>query len=400
VSFVAGLAICRNSRFQRKLFQAQKENSMKKSAKHCLTRVFVGFGLLLFSSAGWAATTTVNCPTEPKQNVPIASGDTYSGANCVLNTTGDVDSFTFNASAGDTWTVVGGVGTTHASDICVALNAPGSNGTHLFYGCTAAYGGILSTSTTMKLTVAGTYTIVVSEELNGETLYNLSLERISPAPTDATALTLSKNIVGSVPTPTGQEAYTFYGATSGTYEIAVSYTSGPDNACLNVYQSGTTVLKAGPPCTIYAGGEYTITEYVTPSANGTFVVDIYGSTDDETTNYNLEISCYSGTCPVQPPPPVCTLKDSPSYNASTETLTMTFTLATPAAATWNTWLTTGNTMQTLWSQSKPITEPAVTISKTKTGLPKSGKIGILSTLTTTTAGITCSSWTVVNTGTP
>jgi hypothetical protein len=151
---------------------------------------------------------------------------------------------------------------------------------------------------------------------------------------------------------------------------------------------------------LYAGGEYTITEYVTPSANGTFVVDIYGSTDDETTNYNLEISCYSGTCPVQPPPPVCTLKDSPSYNASTETLTMTFTLATPAAATWNTWLTTGNTMQTLWSQSKPITEPAVTISKTKTGLPKSGKIGILSTLTTTTAGITCSSWTVVNTGTP
>ena len=96
---------------------------------------------------------------------------------------------------------------------------------------------------------------------------------------------------------------------------------------------------------------------------------------------------------------VCLLKDTLSYNATSGVLTMTFTVGTPVAATWNGWLTYQNKLVSLWSQGLPLTEPPV--SKTMThALAKSGTVGVLSTLTTPTGGITCSSWQTINTGTP
>lgn len=95
--------------------------------------------------------------------------------------------------------------------------------------------------------------------------------------------------------------------------------------------------------------------------------------------------------------PVCVLTDLPSYNATTGILTMKFTIGTPAVATWNGWLTENNSMQSLWSQSQPETGLPVSVTKTHT-LAKSGKVGILSTLTLPTVGITCSSWQTVSTG--
>lgn len=95
--------------------------------------------------------------------------------------------------------------------------------------------------------------------------------------------------------------------------------------------------------------------------------------------------------------PVCILTDAPSYNATTGILTMKFTVGTPSAATWNGWLTVGNTMQLLWSQSQPETGLPVNVTKTH-ALAKSGEVGILSTLTMPTVGITCSSWLTISTG--
>jgi len=355
------------------------------------------FAVVLIPSSGWA-TMTKNCPTEPTQNVPIVSGETYWGTNCVLNTTGDVDSFRFTASAGDTWSMAAGFGASAKSDICLTLYAPGSTGTHLFYGCTWSGGGVPAVATNQKLTVGGTYTIVVTELSNGTTLYGLSLERIGPPPPDATVLALSKNVAGEVNPPTAQDAYTFYGATTGTYEIAASLISGTSDICFNVYQSGASVLGGAAPCTWSGGGVLTITANLTPKANGTFVVVVYAASNDGTANYDLEVSCYLGTC--TQPPPKCALKDVPSYNATTGTLTMNFTIGTPVAATWNGWLTYQNTMQLLWSQSEPITEPPVTVTQTQANVAKSGQVGVLSTLTTPTGGITCSSWALVKTGKP
>jgi hypothetical protein len=89
----------------------------------CLAGLFLA--VILMPSSLWAHE-TLPCPTEPAQDVPIASGETYWGPNCALHTKGDVDSFQFKASAGQTWSVVTGLAPSPATDICLSLYAPGS----------------------------------------------------------------------------------------------------------------------------------------------------------------------------------------------------------------------------------------------------------------------------------
>jgi hypothetical protein len=99
--------------------------------------------------------------------------------------------------------------------------------------------------------------------------------------------------------------------------------------------------------------------------------------------------------------PSCTLDDTATYDATSSTLTMKFAINTFAASTWNAWLTYQNTIEQLFSVSQPMTKnPPETITKTYTDLPKEGEVGVLSTLTTPTHGIVCSSWVQVDTGTP
>jgi hypothetical protein len=357
------------------------------------------FAVILLPSSSWAATTK-NCPAEPAQHVPIVSGETYAGTNCVLNTTGDVDTYTFTAAAGDTWEIVLGLGASPKSDICLALYAPGST-TFLFGGCTLASASVDSVATIQKLAVAGTYTIVVTESANGTTFYQLSLERINPVPSDAIALTFSKVVTGEI-TPTVQDAYTFYGVTTGGYEISASYTGGSADVCFNVYQSGTSVLSGGPRCTAYFEGLYAIIELVNPEQDGTFLVIVYANGNDGTAKYDLAVSCLSGNgCEL----PRCVLTDASTYDATYGTLTMNFTVGTPVAATWNGWLVDQGRVQSMWSQPLPVTEPPKSVIKKKTGFAKSGVVGILSTFytqptTKATGGITCSSWQTISTGKP
>jgi hypothetical protein len=97
--------------------------------------------------------------------------------------------------------------------------------------------------------------------------------------------------------------------------------------------------------------------------------------------------------------PPCTLADVASYNAKSNTLTMNFTVGNQSAVKWNAWLTSGINITGLFSVSQPITNPPKAITKT-TVLSPAGTVGVLSTLTTPTNGIICSSFVTVNTGTP
>src|SRR5271169_6038672 len=106
---------------------------MKKSAIFGLLLASL-FAVVLTPSSGWA-TTTKNCPTEPASTA-IVSGETDSGTNCVLKTTGDIDSFTFTAAAGDTWSMVLGFNGSPATNICMSLYAPNSGGTAMYHNCT------------------------------------------------------------------------------------------------------------------------------------------------------------------------------------------------------------------------------------------------------------------------
>jgi hypothetical protein len=144
-----------------------------------------------------------------------------------------------------------------------------------------------------------------------------------------------------------------------------------------------------------AGAQLYVTE------TGTNTIGEYNATTGTAINPKFIIGL-SGPAGLIVIPPPCTLIDTASYDATTSTLTMNFTVGNNenSAVMWNAWLTYQDTIESLFSESLPITNPPAAITKTKTDLPKEGEVGILSTLTTATAGIVCSSYVQTNTGTP
>jgi hypothetical protein len=346
---------------------------------------------LLLSQAALAS--SLNCPKEPAAGTPIVSGDVYSGSNCELYTPGDVDSFAFNANAGDTWQIIvayqGGVPGT-----CMALSDP--NGKVIYPSTNCTYNGELVDSQT--LTVTGQYTIhLTMQGDSSDGTYALSLERINPFPPDAQPIALAHAIDGTTSPATAQPTYTFYGVTTGTYQVSVSYTGGVAGTCLNLYYPGSAKPQPSPDQGCTYNGTYQFT--FTPPKNGTYMV-LLDSQGDATGDYSFEVSCYSGKCTQAVPPP-CTLKDTLTYDSTTDTLTMNFSVGNTekVPVKWNAWLTYQNTIKHLFSVSQPVTNPPASITQ-KISLSPEGTIGVLSTLTTASKGIVCSSFPEANTGTP
>jgi len=182
-------------------------------------------------------------------------------------------------------------------------------------------------------------------------------------------------------------------------KVIATLPSGPtQDICMAVYQpSGAS---AGGGCTYYPNGTDSVVIDFTPTANGTSMAVVSVDGNDATmASYDLEVSCLVGTCPPFKVPPSCTLEDALSYDASTSTLTMDFTIGNTYTTTWNAWLIYQNTTTSIFSAAQPITSPPVSITKTYTGLSAEGIVGVLSTLTTPKKGIACSSWEEISTGT-
>jgi hypothetical protein len=465
---------------------------MKLTRNFVLPLAALFFGLLIAPRSAQAQ--VLDCPPEPKQNVAIASGNVYSGANCTLYTAGDVDSFVFTGNSGDIWQPVLGY-VSGATSMCLTLYNPSQ--AQIFNGCMNIGFGGDSVVTSLELATGGTYTIVVTEDGQAPAdSYALSLERLYPAPPDAKPIALSQSVSGEVTPQTDQNLFTFYGATTGTYQASATYTGLGTSQCVTAYNPDGTLAKtssgSNPGCANIAFGGNTVTFDFTPDENGTILLLVAADGNDGTVSYNLEATCLLGTCPTKVPttttltsspnpsgdgqavtftaevsssdgtPPngetvsfmsgtkllgtgtlssgaatfsdsklsagattsvtavyagdstfltstsnvvkqmvygPCTVIDSLSYNATSKTLTMNFTVGNIVATTWNAWLTYQNTLEELFSVAQPITNPPVPVTKTTT-LSKEGTVGVLSTLTTATNGIYCSSYVQINTGTP
>jgi hypothetical protein len=294
----------------------QEKNTMRISMKSRLQLAAVPFLVILVSSPGWSLTgpTNKNCPVEPAQDVAIVSGETYWGSNCVLHTIADVDSFQFNSSAGQTWTMVLGLGATANTQITLTLLAPNSSGgTHIFQGSTCTYCEVpgptlYSVTATVTLPISGTYTVVVTETSSVVQTYGLSLEEINPLPSDGIPLTLGQSVNGLVNPPTAQNAFTLTASQSGTYEIVVQLAPNPaQQVCLTTYDpSGKTVSRncTCTFCEVPGPPSYSVTKYLAPPASGTYLLLVTEAGNDGTVGYNIEVSCYSGTCGALPPPAV------------------------------------------------------------------------------------------------
>jgi len=361
---------------------------MTVSRKVLLPSTALFFGLLFAPRAAQAQAHVADCPKEPQTGVSIASGDTFSGANCLLNSPGDIDGFTFSANAGDTYQFALGY-QGGATNVCLTLLDPNSV-TIITQTCTNVNGIALEKT----LTTTGSYNILITEPTGGGQAvdaYALSVERISPFPPDALPTTLSTEVTGTI-VPTEQNAFTFTGSTTGTYQVTITYTGGSVNACIYLYSPGSIIPNTLSGCTNVNSYQFQFT----PPQNATYMLLVNGAGNDGTVGYNLEVACLAGVCKQTSPPP-CTVKDAASYASGT--LTMNFTVGNNVATTWNIWLSSQNTITTLYSAAQPKTVPAVPITKTAS-LSPAGIVGILSTLTTPTKGIFCFSYEEVNTGTP
>lgn len=378
-----------------------------------IRRVLLLFGLLLVPR-GALADSYANCPVEPT-STPIAPGETFSGSNCKLNTDGDVDSFVFSGTTGETYQLAVAINGAAPTNMCLTLFNPSR--VQIFSGCTIVGAGVVSVVTDQKLTATGTYTMDITETSNATLNYGVSLERLFPFPKDAQLVPkLGQSVAGDITPLTDSDAFTFPSATTGTYRVTATMTSANSNLCMTVYFSDFTT--AGSGCTIIGAGINIVQIDFTPTSAeaGTNMAFLSVAGNDSTATYNLEVSCLAGTCPPVTFPS-CTLTDTLSYNATTSTLTMKFTVGNSlgTAANWSAWLTYADpqgtsldTMQSLFSVSQPTqpnTTPPKSITKTFTGLSKEGTVGVLSTLSTPhlstakTEGIACSSLVQINTGT-
>jgi len=280
--------------------------SRMKSAIEALVPPSIRFGafqavllfalLLLLPSAALAQGT--NCPPEPAQGTPIYDGEVYFGSNCNLYSPGDVDSFTFDASSGETYHLALGINGAAPVNICMTLYDPDFK--NIFSGCTSVgypnyrYSVVLD----KMLATTGTYTIVATESSTGTISYALALERLYPFAPDAQQINLATQTPGNINPITDSNEFTFPSATTGKERVSATVPSNASqNICLRVYQpNGTTVQNDVCTSVGYPNYIYTITVDFTPTQNGMSMAFLYVAGNDGTVTYTLEASCLLGTC--------------------------------------------------------------------------------------------------------
>jgi len=247
---------------------------------------------------GAALAQGTNCPPEPAQNTPIYDGQVYIGSNCNLYSPNDIDSFTFDASSGETYHLALGINGAAPVNICMALYDP--NFKSIFSGCTSVgfpnyqYSVVLD----KMLATTGTYTVIATESSSGTISYALALERLYPFAPDAQQIALATLTNGAINPITDTNEFTFVSATTGVEEVSATVPSNAtQNICLRVYQPNGTPVQ-GDVCTSIGFPNYinTIQVTFTPTQNGMSMAFLYVAGNDGTQTYTLEATCKLGTC--------------------------------------------------------------------------------------------------------
>lgn len=269
---------------------------MPVATRFTFTLTTILLGILLVAPAALAQ--GMNCPPEPASGTPIYDGETYIGANCTLQSPGDVDGFVFTGNNGETYHTVLAINGSATTNICLKLYDP--NGSNIFSRCTSiGYPNyVYSVVANQALTVTGPYTIDISETSTATISYALSLERLYPFPPNEQEINLETEYPADITPISDSQAFTFEGATTGTLQVSATVTNNPSsNLCMDVYfQDGTHV--GTEQCTSIGYPNYvnTINIDFTPTQNGTYMAFFQVAGNDGTVTYTMEVSCIVGTC--------------------------------------------------------------------------------------------------------
>ncbi|MGB8889368.1 MAG: choice-of-anchor tandem repeat GloVer-containing protein [Candidatus Korobacteraceae bacterium] len=269
---------------------------MRISTRFALSLATLLLGVLLASTAARAETT--DCPPEPASGTAIDDGEVYAGPNCTLQSPGDVDSFVFTGTSGETYQLAVGINGAAPTNICLTLYDP--NQVIVFSGCSSIGYPHYQNSVVVDqmLTVTGTYTIAITDAGSGTLNYAVALERLYPFPPNAQGVNLGVDVSGDINPITDTNAFTFQIATTGRERASATLTGTiSQNICMTVYlPDGTQVQNA---CTSIGYPHYQNTVQIDflPTQNGTAMAFLQVAGNDGTATYTFEASCLVGTCP-------------------------------------------------------------------------------------------------------
>jgi hypothetical protein len=331
--------------------------------------------ILLAGTAGTAVAQDESQPCNP-DGQPFAYGDVLAG--CTIEVPADLDTFTFEGSAGEDVTlIITKILGSPFSSQCLELRTP-SNAILIASTCgTARYDVVLTES--------GTHQVFVREQSAGTITFNLSIERLFPlrGPTPVAA---GDVLAGQEMNPIADlDTFSYNAAAGDILRIIVTKTAGspfsaqcteirgPDNSSFMSMLCGN-IDVALPPA----------------PASGTYQIIVTSQGHNDTVTYNMSLTCVSGACPA--PPPTCLA--NPSYASGT--LTLNFTVDTPEPVEWHVALLAAGSVFTLWKVPLPVIDDPASFALPIPGFPSIGTIGLLSTFTGP-SGLTCSDLKTVNT---
>ena len=343
-------------------------------------RVLLVSAFLLGTAPAWAVSEAKDCPaTEP---ITAVYGDVFSGTNCQVTPTGDVDVLQFTGSKDETIRLIAvDLGGSPFVGICVELFGP-DNVLVVPKACTD-----VSLELNPKLAMTGVHRILVTEWGNDATLpYALSLERLFPPRGNWPPIDFGQTVSDEINPTSDVDPFRFAGNAGDLVRIiAVDLSGSPFiGVCAEV------LGPDGIPVVVKTCVDVSVELNPTLTMTGVHTVVVSEWGNDAAFPYSLSLHCLSGACPKLP---VCDV----DLTYTPGTLGLTFTLRTVTPATWNLWVSAQTTTTKIKQLPLQPIDPPQEFSAS-VPLPAIGTIGFLSTLTTPEKGIICSDWETVDTG--
>jgi hypothetical protein len=339
--------------------------------------------ILLFAAVRPAIGQDESQPCDPNGQL-IAYGDVRVG--CTIEAPADVDTFTFQGTAGDHATIILTRTTNVGNAACAEVRGPAPT-SPLLAGPTCNF-------TSLRfdlgpLAASGSHQIIVTEQFNdGVFNFNLSLTRLLP-PVNATPIAPGQVLSAQQLLPAADvDVFGFNAGVGDILRVVATRTSNVGNAiCAEVRGPDNSVVL---PLTC----NFTAVDVMLPAAiaAGSHQILVTEQFNDSVFDYNLSLTCVSPSC--RPPIPTCLVH--PTFGGGT--LTLDFAVSTPVSVTWSfRLLALGQAFQ-LWSIPIPaIPPPGVNFPLPIPGFPALGTIGFVSTFTAQNS-LTCADLKTVDTG--
>ena len=270
----------------------------------------------------WPTVTQSPTPSLPVCPPSIGFGETI---QCSITTAGEVDGYTFTASAGDV-VLVRMTATSGNLWPEVRLYAPGGGKLCEEYGPTTAEIGECA------LPSDGTYTILADDGFNGTYTgdYRLYLQRLNNAG-NCTPIGFGDTLPGTIGTPVEMDAYCFDAAADDVVLVRMSWVSGDLWPEVRLYAPhGSKLCEDYDPTTAEIG------ECALPSDGTYLILAGDGFNGTFTGDYNVTLQCLTPPCggPVSTETPTPTATRTPTPTAwGTVTVTPTPTVTPTSTAT-------------------------------------------------------------------